>query len=108
MADDKSLRIVEWPSAALALAHTYAGDRPLPLAASFGTSPVSVRLSTAGGPPLSLSLSSLWAARGTIPLCLSLCESICATSDYTIGITLFDKPVATIRIQGRTVFSRDQ
>jgi hypothetical protein len=40
--------------------------------------------------------------RGEIPVCIRVCEPICARSDYTIGITLFDRPVATINVSGTT------
>jgi hypothetical protein len=40
--------------------------------------------------------------RGEVPVCIRVCEPICARSDYSIGITLFDRPVATITVSGAT------
>jgi hypothetical protein len=40
--------------------------------------------------------------RGEIPVCIRVCEPICARSDYSIGITVFDRPVATITVSGQT------
>ena len=40
--------------------------------------------------------------RDTVPICIKLCEPICADSKYEIGITLFDRDVATIKIAGST------
>ena len=40
--------------------------------------------------------------RGEIPVCIRVCEPICARSDYSIGITVFDRPVATINVSGTT------
>ena len=37
-------------------------------------------------------------------LCISVCDPICAQSDYTIAIEVFDKPVATITVRGNTKF----
>ena len=37
-------------------------------------------------------------------LCMSVCEPICAQSDYTIAIEVFDKPVAVINLKGTTKF----
>jgi hypothetical protein len=108
MADDKAVRIVGWAPAPLPMTHAYTGNHPLRIAAGFGTAPLGVHVSADGGQPFALSLSMLLAAPGAIPMCLSLCESICATSDYTVGITIFNKPVVTIRLQGRTVFSLDK
>ncbi len=41
-------------------------------------------------------------ALDAVPLCIRLCEPICAESNYTIGITIFDRPVITIAIRGIT------
>ena len=37
-----------------------------------------------------------------VPVCFTLCEPICARSDYTIGLSIFDNPVVRIRIVGET------
>ena len=37
-----------------------------------------------------------------LPFCIALCEPLCVESAYTIGITMFDRPVITITIRGRT------
>jgi hypothetical protein len=42
------------------------------------------------------------AAKDTIPVCIKVCEPICAESSYTIGIDVFDRPVAQITIKGLT------
>jgi len=42
--------------------------------------------------------------RETVPVCIKLCEPVCADSRYEVGITVFDKPVATITVQGTTRF----
>ena len=40
----------------------------------------------------------------SVSLCIRLCEPICARSDYSIGVTIFDRPVASISISGVTRF----
>jgi len=40
--------------------------------------------------------------REPVPVCLKLCEPICARSEYTVGIDIFDRPVAAITIKGLT------
>ena len=42
--------------------------------------------------------------RETVPVCIKLCEPICARSEYEIGVTVFDRPVATIKVAGLTRF----
>jgi hypothetical protein len=37
-----------------------------------------------------------------ISVCIRVCEPICVQSDYSIAITIFDKPVASITLQGLT------
>jgi hypothetical protein len=42
--------------------------------------------------------------RDTVPVCIKLCEPICAESRYEIGIDIFERPVAKITIGGLTRF----
>jgi hypothetical protein len=42
--------------------------------------------------------------RDTVPVCIKLCEPVCADSKYEIGIDVFDRPVAKITIGGLTRF----
>jgi hypothetical protein len=42
--------------------------------------------------------------KGQVPICIRVCEPICAKSEYSIGITIFDRPVATITVSGQTRF----
>jgi hypothetical protein len=37
-----------------------------------------------------------------VPVCFSLCEPICARSDYSIGVSIFENPVLRIRLVGET------
>jgi hypothetical protein len=37
-----------------------------------------------------------------VKLCVSVCEPICAQSEYTIAIDIFDRPVASITVRGTT------
>jgi hypothetical protein len=41
-------------------------------------------------------------AKEPIPVCIKLCEPICARSDYTIGLNIFDNPFASITVRGIT------
>jgi hypothetical protein len=35
-------------------------------------------------------------------VCIKLCDPICVASEYTISIDIFDRPVGTITLRGRT------
>ena len=51
---------------------------------------------------INAAMDSSVAVRGDVPICIRLCEPICAKSEYAIGITIFDRPVATITVSGLT------
>lgn len=40
--------------------------------------------------------------RDTVPVCLQMCEPVCAESDYQITVTLFGTSLATIAVKGIT------
>ena len=42
--------------------------------------------------------------RDTVPVCIKLCEPVCAESDYQISLTIFDRPVGTFSVKGITRF----
>lgn len=43
--------------------------------------------------------------KDAFPVCIRVCEPICATSDYHVGIEVFDRPVVAIRVKGVTRFA---
>lgn len=59
--------------------------------------------------PLAVQQMSEIAVKGQVPVCIRVCEPICARSDYAIGVTIFDRPVATITVSGETrIFNCDE
>lgn len=102
MAEERNVHIVEWPASAARLAHSFESERPAPVSVRFEASPASVRVATAAGEPLDVSMNMEVSARQAVPLCIKLCEPICLKSDYQIGITLFDRPIITITVRGLT------
>ncbi len=102
MAEDRTITISAWPAEPARLSHGFERGSPLPARVGFlSGQPLGVRLGS-GGAPIPIDMRMLLAAPRAIPICLSLCEAICADSDYTIGITLFDRPIISIRLRGRT------
>jgi hypothetical protein len=53
-------------------------------------------------PEHAFALTHNFSAREPVPVCISVCEPICAQSEYTIGIEIFDRPVAAITVRGMT------
>lgn len=102
MADGTDITISAWPKEAARLAHHFEPHSALPLRVGFSDSPpLAVRLGNSAA-PIPIEMRMLLAAPRAIPICLSLCEAICADSDYVIALTLFDRPVLSIRLRGRT------
>jgi hypothetical protein len=106
MAEDRDIKVTAWPAEPLRQTHRFDDHSPLPVRVGFpGPTPLTVRLGSTGS-PIPVNMRMLLAARGMIPLCFSLCDAICADSDYSVGITLFGRPVITISLRGRTrIFS---
>ena len=43
-------------------------------------------------------------SREPMAVCIKLCDPICVKSEYTIAIDVFDRPVSTITLRGKTTF----
>jgi hypothetical protein len=52
--------------------------------------------------PFNVDMDMNVAVKNTVPVCLKLCEPVCAKSDYTISVNIFDRPVGSISIKGIT------
>jgi len=101
MAEDSTIRIEAWPKEQpLRLAHMFEGGEPCPVKVGFD-GPLDVQVAT-GDKPLDVAMAMQVSARQPVPLCISLCEPICAKSDYRIDIAIFDQPVANIVVRGLT------
>lgn len=105
MADDENVTIVAWPKDPAGLAHHFDPKEPIPVTISFASTPAKVSVSTDPHQPLEVDMSMRVTAKEAIPICIKLCEPICAKSDYTIGINIFDNPFASITVRGMTRFA---
>jgi hypothetical protein len=105
MADEETkVTIVSWPKGKVALAHSFATEEPCPVSISFTERPARVIVSSDPKQPVAVDMDMKVSARSPIPVCIKLCEPICARSDYTIGINIFDNPFASINLRGLTKF----
>ena len=102
MADDHNVSIVAWPKDSAALSHHFDSKEPIPVSISFADTPARVIVSTEPRQPVAVDMDMKLSAKVPIPLCIKLCEPICAKSDYTIGINIFDNPFASITVRGMT------
>lgn len=102
MADDTDVRILEWPKEPAYLEHSFRADEPCAVAVQFAKTPAHVLVASLPERPLTVNMSMNLAAKQPLPICIKLCEPICVDSDYVIDITLFDRPIISISVKGRT------
>ena len=101
MAEEENVHIVSWPAGPAGVEHHFVKGEHLPVSIAFDPAPAHVVI---GAQPhtLAVDMNMALSALESIPVCISLCEPICAESDYTIGISIFDRPVMTINLRGKT------
>jgi hypothetical protein len=102
MADESDVRIIGWPAEPVQVSHQFEEGKPCPVAISFENTPVSAILATAPGQRLAVDMNMALRALEALPICIKLCEPLCAESNYEIGITLFDRPIISITLKGVT------
>lgn len=102
MAEENIVRIVEWPQGSAQLEHRFEPENPCPVSISFEQTPAHVVLSSSPDQPINVDMNMRVTVREPIPVCIKVCEPICARSDYTIGINIFDNPFALITVRGMT------
>jgi hypothetical protein len=88
--EEDVVRIVEWPEGPALLQH------------QFEKTPAHLVVETWPQDPVHVDMAMNVVAREQIPVCIRVCEPICAQSEYTIAIDIFDRPVAAINIKGMT------
>jgi hypothetical protein len=52
--------------------------------------------------PVRIEMAANLIAKEEIPVCIRVCEPICAKSDYTISLDIFGNPFAAITVRGLT------
>lgn len=99
---EQNVTIVAWPKDPAKLEHQFDESTPCPVKVSFGEAPAHVAVHFSPDERMQVDMNMAVAVRQQIPICIRLCEPICASSDYTVGISVFDTPVFSIRLQGLT------
>jgi len=100
--EERDVKIIQWPENSARLEHEFKMEEPCPVAIHFLKPPAHVKIETSPKEPLHVDMKMGVSADDTIPVCLTLCEPICADSDYTVGLSILEKPLAAISIKGRT------
>ena len=102
MAQDENVSVVSWPDEPASLEHRFDPNNPVPVTIRFADSAAQVIVATDPKMPLDVNMNMNVVAKEAIPVCIKLCEPICARSDYTIGLNIFDNPFASITVRGIT------
>lgn len=103
MANQKNdVTIVAWPKETAKLEHQFKKGSPCELLVSFQKDPANVVIHTTPETPFNVDMDMKVSVKDTIPVCLKLCEPVCAKSDYTISVNIFDRPVGSVSIKGLT------
>ncbi len=102
MPEERIVKITAWPKEAAKLEHRFNSEKPCPVSISFEKTPANVFVHSNPKEPLYVDMAMNVIARETIPVCIKLCEPICVKSRYTVAIDIFDRPVATITLQGES------
>ena len=100
--DKKDVKIIGWPKESAKLEHEFKMEEPCPVSIYFTKPPANVVIHTSPEKPLHVDMNMKVVAEDTIPVCIKLCEPICADSDYSIGLEIFDRPVGAVTVKGRT------
>lgn len=102
MAEEKHVFIKAWPAEPAPVRHEFNQESPCPVSISFNPTPASVVVRTPDEQPLQVDMAMDVTAERPFPVCIQVCQPICADSKYRIGVTIFDRPVADITVAGLT------
>jgi hypothetical protein len=101
--EENRVSIVAWPEGqSAALRHSFDAEASCPVTVTFAPQPAHVVVSSSAQQPVHVDMAMQLTAQRPIPVCISLCEPICARSDYTVGIQIFGNPFASIDVRGTT------
>lgn len=102
MPDQHDVKIIQWPKQKALLEHYFKLDEPCPVSIIFDEKPAYVKVGNDREGSFDVDMNMKLTAVEDIPLCIKICEPICAVSDYTVGIQFLGRPLASINVRGTT------
>ena len=102
MSENHDIKILQWPKQKALLEHYFILDKPCPVSIVFEEKPAYVKVGNDKEGSFDVDMNMKLTAVEDIPVCIKICEPICAVSDYTVGIELLGQPLASINVRGKT------
>jgi len=96
------VRIISWPKEPAKLEHQFKKGSPAEVEIKFIKDPANVIIQNWPKSPMNVDMDMHLKVKEPVPVCISLCEPVCAKSDYTISINILDRPLGSISIKGIT------
>ncbi len=96
------VHIVSWPKEPAKLEHQFKKDSPANVEIKFDKEPANVVIQNGPKNPMNVDMDMFLKVKEPVPVCISLCEPICAKSDYTVSLNFLDRHVGSISIKGMT------
>jgi hypothetical protein len=96
--------IVSWPKEPAHLEHQFKKGSPAEVEIRFDKNPANLVIEQWPKDPMNVDMNMHLMVRQPVPVCIRLCEPICAKSDYKISVNFLDRPIGSIVIKGMTKF----
>lgn len=103
MPENHDVKITQWPKQKAMLEHYFKLDKPCPVSIFFEEKPAYVKVGNEKGESFDVDMNMNLKVVEDIPVCIKICEPVCAVSDYSVGIELLGQPLARINVQGKTI-----
>jgi hypothetical protein len=100
---ENHVSIVSWPEETAKVEHNFKLEEACPVSILIEKQPLNVDIHSSSNEPLNLNMDVNVDVKEAVPVCIRLSEPICARSEYTIGIDIFDKPFAGVTFRGQTM-----
>ena len=94
--------IVSWPEKAK-VEHNFRLEEACPVSILIEKQPLNVEIHSSPEESLNVNTNVNVSVKEAVPVCIRLAEPVCARSEYTIGIDIFDKPFAGVTFRGQTI-----
>ena len=101
--------IAAWPPEGLAALQHHFTEKPCPVSIFIEKTPLGIDLQLLPETPFNVNMDMELKADDVIPVCMKLCEPICAKSEYRLDIDIGGTPFAGVTLRGKTmIFGCDE